>query len=92
MLPDVATFREALEKDPREHGHIYAMFECEHWIPICVGIAKRVGFDEYISHWADPEYGAHCRCGGLAGEENDDMPVYVSEECPRCKNGNNREG
>jgi hypothetical protein len=81
-VPVVDTFREVLEKDTREHsGHIYAIFECEHWIPVCMGIARRLGFEEYLRDWSKPN-GAHCRCG--FEDEDQDYAVYVREECPRC--------
>ena len=81
IVPSVETLRELLEKETRERGHVYAMFGCEHWLPICVGIAKRVGFEEYIAHWADPDYGAHCRCV----LEDEAPAIYVQEDCPRCQ-------
>jgi len=85
QLSAVDTFREALEKETRERGHIYALFECEHWLPVCVGIARRVGFDEYIKNWGIPDYGAHCRCI----YEDADPPLYIAEECPMCKTRGN---
>lgn len=80
-VPTVDTFKKALETDGREHGHIYCLFECEHWVPACVGVAKRVGFDEYIKNWSIPDFGAHCRC-----VYEDEAPAfYICEECPLCR-------
>jgi hypothetical protein len=80
-VPAVDTFLEALGKETREHGHSYYLFECEHWIPACIGIARRVGFDEYIKNWSIKNFGAHCRCV----YEEEAPAVYIAEECPLCR-------